>query len=240
MDLWPTVEHMVQEMEWGEVVSSLEAAVLDLLQDGASDPPPPPVPAASDIHLQLDTGASQGQYHHESPAPSCSSSTAAAAASPGNTFQHPVVKLPDNVILVSVFEPSGQLSYWPVVVEPAPPPPPPPAAAPPLPTTSRRRKHEDESASQPHIKKPRNAFMLFLNEQRPKVSAEKGMKSSAAVNAAVGQMWKSLSKEERVKYYEEAEAERWLHAQLYPEWSSADNYGKKRKRVRSRTPATTD
>ncbi|XP_028275828.1 transcription factor 7-like 2 [Parambassis ranga] len=104
---------------------------------------------------------------------------------------------------------------------------------------TQRRKHEDESASQPHIKKPRNAFMLFLNEQRPKVSAEKGMKSSAAVNAAVGQMWKSLSKEEQAKYYEEAEVERRLHAQLYPNWSSADNYGKKRKRVRSRTPATT-
>ncbi|XP_028275825.1 lymphoid enhancer-binding factor 1-like [Parambassis ranga] len=121
---------------------------------------------------------------------------------------------------------------------------PPPAAAPQqqqqLHLGTQRRKHEDESASQPHIKKPRNAFMLFLNEQRPKVSAEKGMKSSAAVNAAVGQMWNSLSKEEQAKYHEEAEVERWLHAQLYPEWSSADNYGKKRKRVRTRAPATTD
>ncbi|XP_028275830.1 lymphoid enhancer-binding factor 1-like [Parambassis ranga] len=96
-----------------------------------------------------------------------------------------------------------------------------------------RRQHEYEPASQPHIKKPRNAFMIFLNEQRPKVSAEKGMKSSAAVNAAVGQMWNSLSKEEQAKYYEEAEAERRLHVQLYPEWSSADNYGKKRKRTES-------
>ncbi|XP_028274829.1 transcription factor 7-like 2 [Parambassis ranga] len=143
------------------------------------------------------------------------------------------------MVLVSVIDPSGQLSYWPVAVEPAPPPPP-PTAAPPLPTTSRKRKHEDEAASQPHIKKPRNAFMLFLNEQRPKVSAGKGMKGSAAVNAAVGQMWNSLSKEEQARYYEEAEAERLLHTMLYPGWSTAANYGKKRKRVRTRAPATTD
>ncbi|XP_028276302.1 transcription factor 7-like isoform X2 [Parambassis ranga] len=79
--------------------------------------------------------------------------------------------------------------------------------------------------------------MLFLTEQRPKVSAEKGMKGSAAVNAAVGQKWNALSKEEQARYYEEAEAERRLHAQLHPGWSTADNYGKKRKRVRRRAAA---
>ncbi|XP_028276301.1 lymphoid enhancer-binding factor 1-like isoform X1 [Parambassis ranga] len=80
--------------------------------------------------------------------------------------------------------------------------------------------------------------MLFLTEQRPKVSAEKGMKGSAAVNAAVGQKWNALSKEEQARYYEEAEAERRLHAQLHPGWSTADNYGQKRKRVRRRAAAT--
>ncbi|XP_028276300.1 transcription factor 7-like 1 [Parambassis ranga] len=144
--------------------------------------------------------------------------------------------------LVNGGQRSGQLSYrlvavGPVFVEPPPPPPAAPAAAPPLPTTSRKRRPDGQPASQPYIRKPRNAFMLFLKEQRHKVSAEKGIRNSAAVNAAVGQKWNALSKEEQARYYEEAEAERRFHAQLYPGWSTADNYGQKRKRVRRRAAA---
>lgn len=38
----------------------------------------------------------------------------------------------------------------------------------------------------PHIKKPLNAFMLFMKEQRAKVVAECTLKESAAINQILG------------------------------------------------------
>ncbi|XP_040920969.1 transcription factor 7-like 1, partial [Toxotes jaculatrix] len=105
------------------------------------------------------------------------------------------------------------------------------------PSTSKKRRCESqEKDNQPYIKKPPNAFMLFREEQRPNVVAELNIRDSATVNTVLGQRWNSLSKEEQAKYYVEAEKERRLHAQQFPEWSSRDNYGKKRKRQRSRAP----
>uniref|UniRef100_A0A669CLV3 HMG box domain-containing protein n=1 Tax=Oreochromis niloticus TaxID=8128 RepID=A0A669CLV3_ORENI len=59
------------------------------------------------------------------------------------------------------------------------------------------KKHQTKQGKdQAYIKKPPNAFMLYLKEQRPKVKAELNISDSAAVNAAVGERWKSLSKKE--------------------------------------------
>ncbi|XP_051524656.1 transcription factor 7-like 1-B [Myxocyprinus asiaticus] len=84
----------------------------------------------------------------------------------------------------------------------------------------------------PHIKKPLNAFMLYMKEMRAKVVAECTLKESAAINQILGRRWHSLSREEQAKYYELARKERQLHSQLYPGWSARDNYGKRKKRNR--------
>lgn len=44
-----------------------------------------------------------------------------------------------------------------------------------------------QEETQPYIKKPLNAFMLFRKEQRPIVMAEHNIRDSATVNAIVGQ-----------------------------------------------------
>lgn len=54
-----------------------------------------------------------------------------------------------------------------------------------------RRKHQDakkeeEKKKQPHIKKPLNAFMLYMKEMRAKVVAECTLKESAAINQILG------------------------------------------------------
>ncbi|XP_030209704.1 transcription factor 7-like 1-B isoform X1 [Gadus morhua] len=84
----------------------------------------------------------------------------------------------------------------------------------------------------PHIKKPLNAFMLYMKEQRAKVVSECTLKESAAINQILGRRWHSLSREEQAKYYDLARKERQLHSQLYPGWSARDNYGKRKKRKR--------
>ncbi|XP_041049432.1 transcription factor 7 isoform X6 [Carcharodon carcharias] len=94
-------------------------------------------------------------------------------------------------------------------------------------------KREKES-KKPTIKKPLNAFMLYMKEMRAKVVAECTLKESAAINQILGRRWHALSREEQAKYYELARKERQLHMQLYPGWSARDNYGKKKRRKREK------
>lgn len=89
----------------------------------------------------------------------------------------------------------------------------------------------------PHVKKPLNAFMLYMKEQRPKIAAEFTLKESAAINQILGKRWHALDKSEQAKYYELARKERAIHMQLYPGWSARDNYaqiGRKKKRPRDK------
>ncbi|XP_076328398.1 transcription factor 7-like 2 isoform X2 [Tachypleus tridentatus] len=98
--------------------------------------------------------------------------------------------------------------------------------------------HQREPEKNNHIKKPLNAFMLYMKEMRAKVVAECTLKESAAINQILGRKWHNLSREEQAKYYEMARKERQLHMQLYPGWSARDNYAmnkKKKKRKKDRS-----
>ncbi|XP_077394118.1 uncharacterized protein LOC144031171 isoform X2 [Festucalex cinctus] len=88
--------------------------------------------------------------------------------------------------------------------------------------------------ARPYIKKPPNAFMLFRKEQSPNVVAQFNITNSAAVNKILGRMWKSLPKKLQARYYQQAEEHKILHSLQYPDWSCTENYGKKRKRNRTR------
>ncbi|XP_064594915.1 protein pangolin, isoforms A/H/I/S-like isoform X2 [Liolophura sinensis] len=95
----------------------------------------------------------------------------------------------------------------------------------------------------PHIKKPLNAFMLFMKEMRAKVVAECTLKESAAINQILGRRWHALDRSEQAKYYEMARKEKELHMQLYPGWSARDNYAshtKKKKRKKEGPGETKD
>uniref|UniRef100_A0A8C7ZKU4 Transcription factor 7 like 2 n=1 Tax=Oryzias sinensis TaxID=183150 RepID=A0A8C7ZKU4_9TELE len=98
------------------------------------------------------------------------------------------------------------------------------------PNVKQESSHSDISSlnsskqSDVHIKKPLNAFMLYMKEMRAKVVAECTLKESAAINQILGRRWHALSREEQAKYYELARKERQLHMQLYPGWSARDNY----------------
>lgn len=85
------------------------------------------------------------------------------------------------------------------------------------------------SSNKTHIKKPLNAFMIYMKEMRAKVIAESTLKESAAINQILGkrvsvlsgqsvhrrmvtfhfpQQWHELSRSEQEKYYEQARKER--------------------------------
>ncbi|XP_063389750.1 protein pangolin, isoforms A/H/I/S isoform X2 [Cydia fagiglandana] len=105
------------------------------------------------------------------------------------------------------------------------------------PTEGTVSNNSKEQNKKPHIKKPLNAFMLYMKEMRAKVVAECTLKESAAINQILGRRWHALGREEQAKYYELARRERQLHMQLYPDWSSRANTqrGKKRKRKQETT-----
>ncbi|KAK1166687.1 transcription factor 7-like 2 isoform X18 [Acipenser oxyrinchus oxyrinchus] len=96
------------------------------------------------------------------------------------------------------------------------------------------QKKEDEKKKQPHIKKPLNAFMLYMKEMRAKVVAECTLKESAAINQILGRRWHALTREEQAKYYELARKERQLHMQLYPLVSKRQLCKGKKKRKRDK------
>ncbi|XP_055014765.1 lymphoid enhancer-binding factor 1 isoform X2 [Boleophthalmus pectinirostris] len=103
---------------------------------------------------------------------------------------------------------------------------------------SQHDQRKEQEPKRPHIKKPLNAFMLYMKEMRANVVAECTLKESAAINQILGRRWHALSREEQAKYYELARKERQLHMQLYPGWSARDNYKKKRKREKMQETAT--
>ncbi|CAF0867620.1 unnamed protein product [Didymodactylos carnosus] len=92
---------------------------------------------------------------------------------------------------------------------------------------------DNQKPRKPHIKKPLNAFMLFMKEQRPHVIAECVLKESSQINKVLGQKWKQLPRSEQDKYYEMAKEERIRHMKEHPGWSARDNYGIRKKRTQS-------
>ena len=51
----------------------------------------------------------------------------------------------------------------------------------------KRRRESEEDEAQPYVKKPRNAFMVFLKEHRSNVEVELNIRNSATVNRVVAQ-----------------------------------------------------
>nr|VZI05081.1 unnamed protein product [Spirometra erinaceieuropaei] len=99
---------------------------------------------------------------------------------------------------------------------------------------NRAKTRGDAAHKMAHVKKPLNAFMLFMKEMRAKVVAECTMKESAAINQILGRKWHALPREEQAKFYEMARREKEIHQRLYPGWSARDNYAFHAKRRKSR------
>lgn len=51
----------------------------------------------------------------------------------------------------------------------------------------RKRKHDNQYSDWPYVKKPLNAFMIYMKEQRAKVVAETNIRWSATINKILGQ-----------------------------------------------------
>ncbi|XP_028303504.1 transcription factor 7-like 1 [Gouania willdenowi] len=119
-----------------------------------------------------------------------------------------------------------------IIVQPVPPAPP----APPVnaPVSKKVKKPKEVKVEEgPHIKKPPNAFMLFLKEHRKSAEEELGVRTSSVVNKLLGELWKSFSSEEKDQYNTKAKYYALLHHEQNTGWTNKQNYAKKRKQNRT-------
>ncbi|UMM42475.1 hypothetical protein L5515_018294 [Caenorhabditis briggsae] len=101
-----------------------------------------------------------------------------------------------------------------------------------IPWTVQKSPLNQKPKKENYIKKPLNAFMLFLKENRKTVLEENGndQMTASALNKELGKRWHNLSDEERRKYSNLAKIEKQLHKENHPEWSERNNYTKKPKK----------
>lgn len=69
-----------------------------------------------------------------------------------------------------------------------------------------------------HVKRPMNAFMVWSQLERRKISEVAPDMHNAEISKRLGKRWKTLNEEDRQPYIEEAERLKMLHLQEYPDY----------------------
>ena len=86
------------------------------------------------------------------------------------------------------------------------------------------------------VKRPMNAFMVWSQLERRRISEQAPEVHNAEISKRLGAKWKSLDKEARKPYMEEAQRLRMLHLQEYPDYK----YRPKKKARKSDSLSTDD
>nr|AAX55755.1 POP-1 [Pristionchus pacificus] len=116
------------------------------------------------------------------------------------------------------------------------------SSAPATPSGMRRKRTVKEEDKEEHIKKPKNAYFWFMDENRKVLMNEEEWKDkqSADLNKELGKRWHDMKEEDKRPYFEMAAKDKEDHAKKYPNWSARENYAnsakKKKKRDRTTEP----
>ncbi len=72
----------------------------------------------------------------------------------------------------------------------------------------------DPQANQ-RIRRPRNAFIFYSNENRRRVSALNPNLDNREISRILGRLWRQLSRDQQYPYWRRAVEERRLHREVY-------------------------
>ncbi|KAI3320819.1 hypothetical protein HD806DRAFT_537883 [Xylariaceae sp. AK1471] len=92
------------------------------------------------------------------------------------------------------------------------------------PSPSRKRKmlgtaHKDDAIpEQEHVPKPMNAFFIFRRHHHRLVAEQNKKMPNGQVSQVIANMWKSMSKEEKEPWFQQARAVAEEHKRLYPDY----------------------
>ncbi|XP_075978949.1 transcription factor Sox-8-like [Anticarsia gemmatalis] len=69
-----------------------------------------------------------------------------------------------------------------------------------------------------HVKRPMNAFMVFAQAMRKRLSEQRPALHNAELSKSLGLMWKSLGEDEKFPFIKEANNLRTQHKKMYPNY----------------------
>uniref|UniRef100_A0AC35U1Q3 HMG box domain-containing protein n=1 Tax=Rhabditophanes sp. KR3021 TaxID=114890 RepID=A0AC35U1Q3_9BILA len=98
-------------------------------------------------------------------------------------------------------------------------------------TTPKRSKLK-KPTTKPYIKKPPNAFMLYMQDTRATIKEEDEHKDkqSSQINSELAKRWRSLNRAEQQKYFDMSKDVKEKHAIEHPDYKASDFYGVRKKK----------
>ncbi|XP_067656689.1 uncharacterized protein [Haliotis asinina] len=79
-----------------------------------------------------------------------------------------------------------------------------------------------------NVKRPMNAFMVWARTYRAKLASQFNSDTNSQISVKLGEVWNSLSQEEKQPYYDEAEMIKNQHKKEFPGWVYRPSPSKKR------------
>ncbi|EFP10206.1 CRE-GEI-3 protein [Caenorhabditis remanei] len=100
---------------------------------------------------------------------------------------------------------------------------------------AKERRRSKTSATEPHVRRPMNAFMIFSKRHRPLVHKTHPNSDNRTVSKVLGEWWYALAADQKAEYHKLAAQVKEAHFKAHPDWK----WSNKEKKIKSESLNTT-